>query len=97
MTLPRISESKWLLMLMELCEMAPLLCRRLLRVEAAHRVAADRAGGSEAGHVPQPDLRPPQPRCSFRRWPYLCFYDGPRTRHGGTILTNAGGYNLDRI
>ena len=19
-------------------------------------------------------------RCSFRRWPYLCFYDGPRTR-----------------
>jgi len=67
MTLPRISESKWLLMLMELCEMAPLLCRRLLRVEAAHRVAADRAGGSEAGHVPQPDLRPPQPRCSFRR------------------------------
>uniref|UniRef100_A0A453DAE3 Aspergillus nuclease S1 n=1 Tax=Aegilops tauschii subsp. strangulata TaxID=200361 RepID=A0A453DAE3_AEGTS len=34
--------------------------RGLLRVEAPDRDAADRAGGSEAGHVPQPGLRRPQ-------------------------------------
>jgi hypothetical protein len=36
--------------------------RRLLRFEASYRVAMDRAGGSQAGHVSEPDLRRAQPR-----------------------------------